>query len=191
MHSIRLRKVNSILSFLKAFFPPARLGTFGKSLLSEWAESFHIYPKETWLWFLRPHPRDDLFPSSTSSEGQKHSINSQMLLKQTYEKINNVNRTKNVAVGESIKIRQHSQTFWTKCEMWSTALECSGAPWRILKPNRTGYLVPFFEWLRKSYRQCVSSPRFTSTEPGFITRAGPEQVLNLTFKRFQPPSVCR
>lgn len=49
---------------------PARLGTFGKSLLSEWAESFHIYPEETWLQFLRACPRDDLFPSSASSEAE-------------------------------------------------------------------------------------------------------------------------
>lgn len=56
--------------FHQFFFSLARLGTFGKSLLSEWAESFCIYPEETWLQFLRAHPRDDLFPSSTSSEAE-------------------------------------------------------------------------------------------------------------------------
>lgn len=34
-------------------------------------------------------------------------------------------------------------------------MECSGAPWRIVQPNRTGYLAPFFRQLRNSYEGSV------------------------------------
>lgn len=70
IHSTKAEKVNEFSVSSKIFFSSARLGTFGKSLLSEWAKSFHIYPEETWLQVLGAHPRDDLFPSSTSSEAK-------------------------------------------------------------------------------------------------------------------------
>lgn len=76
-------------------------------------------------------------------------------------------------------------------EMGSTTLECSGAPWRILKPTQTGYLVSFFRGPRKSYRGNISSPRLKSAQPDSITRRGTEKELKLTSERFHPPCVYR
>lgn len=94
--------------FHQKIFSSARLGTFGKSVLSEWAESFHIYPEETWLQFLRAHPRDDLFPSSTSSEAEifhklinvvKPNVQKKA---QVYPKNPSVNGNEKITVGKSI-----------------------------------------------------------------------------------------
>lgn len=53
--------------------------------------------------------------------------------------------------------------------MSPTALECSGAPWRILNPNRTG-ISPFSAdvWGNPAEATWVSSPRLRSAHPQAI-----------------------
>lgn len=113
IHSTKAEKVNEFSVSSKIFFSSARLGTFGKSLLSEWAKSFHIYPEETWLQVLGAHPRDDLFPSSTSSEAKIfHKLinvvkpNVQKKKKNpSVQKNPSANGNEKITVGESIIIR--------------------------------------------------------------------------------------
>lgn len=128
----------------------------------------------------KAHPRDDLFPSFASSEAEtvhklinvvKANVGEKRRKKQMYEK--SVSGTEKVTVGESI-ITGNTVSLSGLNEMGSTTLECSGAPWRILKPTQTGYLVSSFRGPRKSYRGNISSPRLKSAQPDSITRRGTE-----------------